>query len=114
MKLEIGQKLYYSEYNRWDKTTTIKHRVIGSIGRKYLYFDDDKYKRDKIDIETLRNVSEYSRKYMQYYLTDQDIHDIKERGNLFIKIRDAIRYDDTRKITLDHLREIARILNIIA
>jgi len=109
-KLQVGQILY-EEVTQRGFPSRIRPRTISKIGKKYLYVEgDDRY---PISIDTLMHENKnYSQYNFQLYLTEQEILDIRERGNLIEKLRKTFDWSSNKSgITLEQLRQISGILN---
>ena len=101
-ELKIGQILFDWELNEYE---------ISKIGNKY--FECKDCHRYKFEIETLKHRDPmYSQRSVQLYLDKQKIEDIKEHEKLLTGIRAKIQPYGTVGITLEQLREIAKIINL--
>lgn len=103
--LHIGQKLYR------ERNFKIEEYTITKIGTKY--FEVAEMPRDKINKETLKRVCpDYMQYEYQLYLTEQEIKDKNELSNLYDKVRKYFSYYTPNGITLEQLRQIAKILEL--
>ena len=101
-ELKIGQILFAEDLSEYE---------ITKIGNKY-FECKDKW-RSKFEIETLKNHDPiYSQHRFQLYTNKQDILDKKEHHLLIDKIRTFMKPYGYVDITLEQLREIAKIINL--
>lgn len=111
----VGRKVYltlgYNRSRNSDPNTIIESEII-KVGRKYFEIDVEKYNKPKFYIEDLKQVTEYCVDYI-VYLEKQIILDQREFSNIVSNIKKVFgnyRYSEPKKLTLDQLRRIDKIL----
>ena len=101
-KLPIGTKLYNRDLRSFE---------IISVGIKY-YTVKYEWMEYKVSIENLRYENKtYSQSSIQFYLTEQEVKDIKELSELYKTITATFRNCNYSTFTLEQLRQIKAIIS---
>lgn len=84
---------------------------IKYIGRKYFTIDGYMFYRMKFSLEDMMNVTVFSKDW-RVYNSLEELHDEKESKYLCMKIRERFNRISDPGISIENIREIAKILNI--
>jgi hypothetical protein len=113
-KLEVGQTVYWKQYDRYSKTTEIRECKITKVGNKYFYLN-----RDKFDIEDMTSVLDFGTNY-RVYTSIQEIENEDKLKELITEIRNIVGQYGGLKISLDLfsaskdlLKELMHLVNLL-
>lgn len=106
-KVEVGQKLYQSKVLGEEPIEL----TVTKVGRVYFEVSGDY--RGRYTISDLKRESEYTYGQTQLYLTAQEVMDKDERSSLYSKIREKVGIYGNNNLTLEQLRGVAKILELI-
>lgn len=120
MKIEVGMTLYAKKIGNDARYLNsinapiedyISKVTVKKVGRKYFYLDGWQWDRNKFDIKTLCEVSEYSAN-VALYLSEQDIYDEAEAHDIADRIWGRYSFSShLEALPLETLRAIEALIN---
>lgn len=109
-KIYEGQEVYYQYIgHRPSDRREPEATVVTKVGRKW--FEVERVKHERYSIETLKNDSKGYSTSSRIILSLLDYRNEQEYALLLSTIRKEFDFYNSRKFTLEQLRQIAKVLN---
>lgn len=110
MELKIGKKVFIPVYDR-NSEPRIRESTITKIGRKYFYLDNDEKNNPVFIGDNTYHCKDYCQFDFTVYESEKEITDMWESKILGEKISKFFSWSGNyKKITLDQLKEIEKII----